>query len=269
MGTSAAEGWPAVFCQCESCGRARGTGGPNIRTRSSVLINLDLKVDLPPDTYQHVLKYALDLAVVEHIAVTHSHQDHFYADELNMRGEPFAYLHEGKSVKVYGNKEVCFKVRQVNQLNRGRLEGVVETQLVEPFKTYRAGRYLVTPLLADHAETEQCLVYLISDGTKTILHGHDSGWFPDATWAFMENHELDMAVLDCTNGPLPGTRYHMGVEGVLKVKDEMVRRGIASSETAFVATHFSHNGGLLHEQLVSRLEPAGVTVAYDGLTLDL
>jgi phosphoribosyl 1,2-cyclic phosphate phosphodiesterase len=68
---------------------------------------------------------------------------------------------------------------------------------------------------------------------------------------------------------MPQVKYHMGIDGVLRVKDEMVRRGIANGETVFVATHFSHNGGLLHEELVERLKPKNVEVAYDGLTVEL
>ena len=49
LGTAAAEGWPAVFCNCPLCKRAALLGGRNIRTRSQALINKDLLIDLPPD----------------------------------------------------------------------------------------------------------------------------------------------------------------------------------------------------------------------------
>jgi len=65
LGTSAAEGWPAVFCQCVNCRRAKNAGGKNVRTRSSIMINTDLKIDFPPDTYHHVLKHGIELAAVE------------------------------------------------------------------------------------------------------------------------------------------------------------------------------------------------------------
>jgi len=61
LGTDATEGWPAVFCQCVNCRRAKNAGGKNIRTRSSVLINTDLKIDFPPDTYHHVLKHRVEV----------------------------------------------------------------------------------------------------------------------------------------------------------------------------------------------------------------
>ena len=42
LGTAAAEGWPAVFCQCDACKAGKEMGGKNIRTRSSVLIDDEL-----------------------------------------------------------------------------------------------------------------------------------------------------------------------------------------------------------------------------------
>ncbi len=38
LGTAAAEGWPALFCDCYSCRRARIAGGRNIRTRSQAML---------------------------------------------------------------------------------------------------------------------------------------------------------------------------------------------------------------------------------------
>jgi phosphoribosyl 1,2-cyclic phosphate phosphodiesterase len=44
-GTAAAEGFPAVFCECKYCKKARELGGKNIRTRSSCLINEEYLID--------------------------------------------------------------------------------------------------------------------------------------------------------------------------------------------------------------------------------
>ena len=61
LGTSAAEGWPGLFCNCRACEEARRLGGKNIRSRSSALIDGVLKIDLPPDTLYHVFRHGLDL----------------------------------------------------------------------------------------------------------------------------------------------------------------------------------------------------------------
>ena len=84
-----------------------------------------------------------------------------------------------------------------------------------------------------------------------------------------EKHTLDLAILDCTYGGTPGTKYHMGIDGVLKTKDRILSEGIANKDTIFAATHFSYNGGLLHEELVSMLQSESVQVAFDGLRIEL
>ena len=85
LGTAAAEGFPALFCNCPACREAARLGGRNIRTRSQALINRDLLLDLPPDTYLHKLQNGLDLSEVRYLFVTHWHMDHFYPPELTVR----------------------------------------------------------------------------------------------------------------------------------------------------------------------------------------
>ena len=90
LGTSAAEGVPAAFCNCELCKRAKEKGGRDIRTRSQILINDDTLFDFPMDTYMHMLRYKLDLSAIKRVLITHAHMDHCYPQEFCMRGEPFA-----------------------------------------------------------------------------------------------------------------------------------------------------------------------------------
>jgi len=61
LGTAAAEGIPAVFCECENCIKSKLSGGRNIRTRSQALIDDCILIDFPQDTYMHYLKYDFPL----------------------------------------------------------------------------------------------------------------------------------------------------------------------------------------------------------------
>jgi len=266
LGTSAAEGWPGLFCQCDNCAKARALGGKNIRTRSSIIIDKIFKVDLPPDNYLHTLKYGINLSDVKHLFITHTHYDHFHPDDLSMRRKPFAHLKEEFPLHIYGNDNVIAEVKRIVEAHP---DVNIITHRVTPFKEFEAGGMKVTPLLADHAENQTSLLFVFQLHNKTILHGYDSGWFPDKTWSELENFRLDLAILDCTNGALPYIRGHMGVKGVIETAKRMRKNGIADKDTVFVATHFSHNGGLLHQDLVEKLEPEGVTVAYDGLKIKL
>ena len=48
LGTAAAEGTPAVFCDCKMCRYAREKGGKEIRSRSGALIDGKLKISVLP-----------------------------------------------------------------------------------------------------------------------------------------------------------------------------------------------------------------------------
>lgn len=61
LGTAAAEGWPALFCSCNACLQAREKGGRNVRGRSQALVDGELLLDLPADTFSRTLEGRLDL----------------------------------------------------------------------------------------------------------------------------------------------------------------------------------------------------------------
>lgn len=97
---------PALFCNCDACRRALALGGKNIRTRSQVLIDNSLLVDFPPDSYLHMPFQGLSLKTIEHLIVTHSHQDHFYPLDFILKGEPYAHIDSSQpQLKIYGNHE--------------------------------------------------------------------------------------------------------------------------------------------------------------------
>ena len=78
LGTAAAEGWPALFCDCEACRKAAALGGKNIRTRSQALVDDKILIDFPADTLWHTLTYHLPLFSIHTCLITHSHSDHLY-----------------------------------------------------------------------------------------------------------------------------------------------------------------------------------------------
>lgn len=262
LGTGAAEGWPALFCQCDHCQRARARGGKNIRTRSSVQIDGKYKVDLPPDTYHHVLTQGLCLADIRHLIITHSHEDHFYWQELSMRGEPFAHIIDDDGLEVYGDKWV----KELPDWERLSRAGI-RFHEVEAGSSYQVGEATLFPFRANHFEDKGALIYVFQKDGLNLLYGNDTGFFYEEVWAGLQQFKLDVVLLDCTHGKDDNWDNHMGISGVIKTRERMLEVGIAGKETIFVATHFSHNGGLLHDELEERFRPHGILVAHDGMRL--
>lgn len=267
LGTAAAEGWPALFCECEACKRAQALGGKNIRTRSSCLIDDIYMVDFPPDTYMHKLWHNLDLSKLEHIFITHSHSDHFYPEDFEMRLGGFAHIEGDKILNIYGNSKVGSLYGEA--IGDKDIKGVMDYRLVEAFKPFEAGKAIVTPLPADHAKEEDCFIYVIQIDGKTLLYGHDSGYFPEEAWERLLELKFDGVILDCTFGPREWRVGHMGLSANVEIKDRLIKEGAADENTKFIVTHFSHNMKLMHDEMAEAAGEHGFITAYDGFELEL
>jgi len=268
LGTAAAEGWPGLFCQCDHCRRARQAGGRNLRSRSQAIVDEKLLIDFPPDTYLHVLQLGLDLTAVTDCLITHDHSDHLYAHDLAMRSGAFAHRFDKKALNLYATRPACTKIEAVlSQYNEP--EGPAVCHLVKAFEPFSAGPYQVVPLLADHAPECEPVIYRISRAGRTLLYAHDTGYFPEATWQYLADSGelLNLVSLDCTALQLDWRRGHMGLAACAEVRQRLFGLGLADSQTCFAINHFSHNGGLIHDELVPVAARLGFQVAYDGLTL--
>ncbi len=273
LGTAAAEGWPALFCRCESCRAARKLGGRHLRTRSQSIIDDRLLIDFPPDTYMHMLTHFVNLPDIKHCLITHCHSDHLYTGDLSMRSGAFARELEGEDISFYGNDTFVktmddFAAAKARQLN-------IKWHELTEYVTVHIGGYSVTPILARHNPAEKCLNYIISDGQKTLLYLHDTGFPKDETWDFLKNFRFDLVSCDCTVlvKQMDGGG-HMSFADNIRVRERMIREGMASENTVFVANHFSHNGAFapdgkvwLYEETDAMMRKKGFIMSYDGMTV--
>ncbi|MBB6729870.1 MBL fold metallo-hydrolase [Cohnella zeiphila] len=267
LGTAAFEGIPSLFCSCELCRKAMELGGKNIRTRTSVLLDDDLKVDFPPDTMYHMLRDRLDLDRVKDILLTHSHTDHLYAPDLAARLPGYAQAGESP-IHLYGNDlAIAECLRALNA--EGGVRGKYAIHRAQPFRRIELQTGIAVPLPASHDPNETCLLYYIEKSGKTVLYGHDGGWFPEETWNWLRDKKLDLAILECTMGRIDHRTNHMNVDAVLETVDKFAEYGMMKPGGAVAVTHFSHNAHLLHEELIGIFEPHGIRVAYDGMVLDM
>lgn len=265
LGTAAAEGFPNVFCRCQACQDSRKAKGRNIRTRSSVIIDDAWRVDYPPDAYYQALRDEIDMSKVNHLLLTHTHYDHLCAGDLLSRMEGFAHGVE-EPLNIYGNDLALHQCKVGFSEESGIQKQFIMKRLV-PFEAFWIGQAKITPLLADHDPRETCLLFFIEKDGKHLLYGNDSGWFPEKTWDWLAGKRIDMAILDCTVGQNGNakSRNHMSVETVIEVQKKFQAWNKDNSNTQIIATHFSHNCGLLYQDLVEIFEPYGIEVAYDGL----
>lgn len=271
LGTAAAEGWPALFCDCEACRKAREAGGRNLRSRSQAMVDDCLLIDFPPDTYFHMLRDGLDLGKVHHCLITHGHMDHFNPEDIDMRRVGFGHPRDPQPMTVYGSSPTEAKLRERIDLDIREQEGRLLFQRVVPFEMASIGGYQVVPLKADHAPSLDPLFYLVSDGNHRLLYAHDTGYFPDETWAYLEREKplLDFVSLDCTCIGLPCRHNHMDMATCADVRQRLLQSGCADERTRFCLNHFSHNGLSTYDELVPVAAQAGFEVSYDGMVVML
>lgn len=270
LGTAAAEGWPALFCECEPCERARAAGGKNLRKRSQALVDDRLLIDFPMDAYANLAAAGVNGAKLRACLVTHSHEDHFTPVDFFTRREPFAHIRERKPIDVYAGAAAIRKYRAMHNGENPFAEDF-RFHEVRPWDVFSADGYDVVALPADHDPNADPLNYIISDGVKTILYAHDTGYFKEEIWRYLTERKFrfDFVSLDCTNVLLPWREGHMGIEACVDVKTRMLDVGLADVKTVFCVNHFSHNGGLIHDELVPVMEKHGTLVAWDGMVVNL
>lgn len=271
LGTAAAEGWPALFCDCPICAHARKAGGKNLRTRTQALLDGGLLIDFPPDTYCHALQNRLNLAAVHTLLVTHSHMDHWFPTDLIHRHEHFGHGVEG-TLEVYGNQAVkdAFDAHiLIDRFKPHPIDGVVNFHVIHGGDRFQSGGWDITAIPADHDQREECLVYLCKKDGKTVFYGHDTGESLSAgAWALLEGERLDLVSLDATMGAKSVPGYHMGLPNVESVLERLTAMGCVHEKTRRVINHFSHNGGLNHDQLSAWGEKRNILTAWDGMEVE-
>ncbi len=283
IGTAASEGLPALFCQCPICTEARKNMGKEFRGRAGICVNDKLLVDFPPDIYHGAAKAGVNLAEVEDIVVTHSHEDHFTPYELSTRREPvYCKRTAPGKLHVYGNMSTGAKL---NSYVPGAADGHGEShglvfdyaKSFEPIET--AADVTVTMLPADHDKHQECrMMFIVENATgKTFLYAHDTGLFPEETVEFLKGKRCDLISLDCTNVLLgdENDRNHMGIRADIRMRQILLDNGTADENTQFIVHHFSHNGFIPDGKVCPQPEfekmaaDHGFMMSYDGMKVEI
>ncbi len=271
MGTAAYERVPAMFCTCAACEYARKVRGKAVRTQAQTLINDDLMVDFGQDNYIHYLNGAFDYTKIRTLLVTHAHSDHFTTNELLMTTSAYGH-NEMENITVVGAKGAQNKYEA--------LEGDRKADFlpITPYETKTVSKYTVTALPACHG-TEVPVLYIISDGEKTVLYNNDTGLVTDEVYDFIEKggYRFDLVIADCTYGLLGySSDGHMSLEDNEAHKARLTAMGALTDKSIYVITHYSHNA-LKHKDgspaTVGDLEriasERGMISAVDGMEFEI
>ena len=268
LGSAAAEGWPALFCSCPACQKARANGGKDLRRRTAYILDEDTLIDYGPDIYGQTLEFNLDLAKVKRLLITHSHTDHLTPRELSWRRKGFSAC-EG-IMKIYANQASADRIIQCPTYDS--LETIKsELHILEPGVKFQDEDLSIQTILADHAVSpEKPLNYILERDGKCIFIGNDSGWWSQESWEIIKQYQFDIVIIECTYGiRWPAQRAkHMGADVSVEVRDELKRLGCLKENALVAVNHFSHNCQNMHADFEQFFNPKGIMVGYDGMILE-
>ncbi len=282
LGTGAAEGAPAAYCRCETCQGVRKRGGLELRTRSSLRVGLHHQIDVSPDHYRQTIAAGLDMYDVEHVLITHTHEDHFTLSALT--DKQMSSETNGKPLSVYLSRPARTYVEgmiagvPVSDKDRRWIDENIILVGLEYFHEYTIGGLSVQTLKGNHTARgvdELSINYLVGlPNGKRFLYACDTGYYQEETWAYLAGRRVDTLILECTfagrtdREELPDS--HLDLASWLKTLERMSGIGFVDDRTAVYATHFNPHQGLSHFEIQDRLQRSAYrgTAAHDGLRVE-
>lgn len=247
LGTGTSHGMPVLTCDCSVC---TSDNPKNKRTRSSLWVQTQ-GASILIDTATEFRLQALEAGIirVDGVLYTHCHADHVFGfDDLRV----FSELTQG-NIPVYGNESTIAELREVfgyvfRKTQRGGGKPRVETRVVDG------------PLQIKDVKVEPIPVFhgrlpILGYRLGKLAYLTDCSRIPPTSLNLLQG--LDVLILGVVRyEPHP---THMHIEQALKLV-ELLR----PKQTYF--THISH---LLEHEQVNKALPAGVSLAYDHLKINI
>ncbi|WP_090629190.1 MBL fold metallo-hydrolase [Parapedobacter indicus] len=248
LGTGTSQGIPVIACNCEVC---RSSDARDKRLRSSVLLQLadkNMVIDTGPDFRYQMLREQVDH--LDAILFTHSHKDHIAGlDDVRAFNRQ-----QGGAIDIYGAREVHEALRR------------------EFYYAFTAKKYPGIPQLELHEIT---LSPFFLFGVKIIpievMHymmpvlGFRLGDFTYITDAKTVSEAEIKKIVGTKILVVNALQQEPHISHFTLDEAIAFAQRVGAAQTYF--THISHKLGLHKE--VERKLPKGISLAYDGLVLDM
>jgi phosphoribosyl 1,2-cyclic phosphate phosphodiesterase len=248
LGTGTSHGVPMIGCECATC---RSTDPKDRRFRASILVQTDgpaVLVDTTPDLRSQALAH--NLKRVDAIVFTHSHADHVMGlDEVRR----FNALQKS-AIPCYGDERTIGDLRRIysyifdSDVSPGG--GIPQVVLTRVMGEFCIGPATFVPVPLMHG-SRMILGYRIG----SFAYLTDCSAIPDSSWSLLQG--VRVLILDALRErPHP---THLSIAQALDIVSRL-----QPARAWF--THMCHD--LPHAATCARL-PAGVELAYDGLTFEI
>jgi len=282
LGTSAGEQYPGLWCTCDNCEKARRLGGRNIRSNTFAYVAPNILIDLPPGATNQMTRFGLRLPDIEHILFTHSHEDHLDPFYLRWRErDPSVPLppprtaigprfSEAKPLNIYCNEAIYQQLANPSWGFRDYAFRLVQLHLVRAFERYDVKSFAFVPLCAHHGGSHEiALNYILEKEGKRLLYALDTGWPLPVTYEAIRRHTYDLVVVEGTFGYGADVEEHLNLDKVERLRRLFLEDGLIKEETPFYVSHICPHHTPVHDEIAPLYAKKGITIAYDGLTVDV
>ncbi len=247
LGTGTSQGVPVIACHCRVC---RSGDIRDSRLRTSALLSVgdtNILFDIGPDFRQQMLREKVEH--IDAILITHAHRDHVAGlDDIRS----FNYVQHRK-MEVYLNAEARHAIERDYHyiFEPHQYPGLPEANLHTVEGPFAVGEISVLPIKAMHKDLP-VLGYRIGE----------LAYITDANYIAPEEMDKLQGVKVLVINALRKEKHfsHYCLPEALEVIAKV------APERAYL-THMSHEMGL-HAETSAEL-PAGVQLAYDGLTIEI
>lgn len=249
LGTGTSSGIPVIGCRCDTC---QSTDPKDRRWRPSLYLQLDTGISVLVDASTDLRAQALAFGVlrVDAILFTHSHADHV----LGLDDVRIFNFRQGGPIPCYGDQETLAAIRRmfayVFDRDTPSGGGIPQLSLIELTGPVELGGRTFTSVPIYHGDR-----VILGYRTGDFAYLTDCSAIPAPSWGLLE--QLDVLVLDALRHRPHPTHF------TLREAIDTARR-IGAKRTYF--THMAHELG--HAATCAQL-PAGMTLAHDGLVLEL
>ncbi|RMD58926.1 hypothetical protein D6833_12235 [Candidatus Parcubacteria bacterium] len=249
LGTGAAEGIPAMGCDCEHCTRARQEGGKLLRERNAILLQLpgyNMLVEAPPDIRGLINKY--QVTDLQGILATHATYEHIGGiKEFEYWPAPLDFLAEPTLFEV---------IRRDHWTER-----LDDLMFHIPYYAGAAlyfGQFSLIPFAARRRQPIFGLSIRVGD--KRVIYASS---MPSRTTNYARCLMAGADVLIVNTPTLqPPKEDHITVVEAVQLKQQV-------SAKQLVLTYINHRN-LPHDELEQFVQQfPGVVVAYDGMCLEV
>lgn len=286
LGTGAAELCPNPFCNCLFCESLRKSGEMP-RKRSCMLLDAHNMIDFGPDVLASAQMYGARLYDVDHVFITHSHEDHLCI--TNIEGLAMTPQRSEKPLHVYLSLGAHAFLQQYMQALRpvfARGETVLETLIkkgvvvlhpVTPYASFDVGEQRVFAIESNHmgnGKGEYALNYIFTQKSgQKLLYACDTGLYSAKNLDVLKGCALDVMIMEGTFGDVkvnPETSGHMNAEHFVLQIQNMLACGAITQDTVVYMTHINQVQNLNHSAYQAYMDqnsPIPVIITHDGLRI--